>query len=179
MAFAPRVVRSEPLTTGHVFDVERVDFAEGDDTFTRDVARHRGAVAVLPFDGEAVVLLRQWRAPLGMAILEMPAGTRDVAGEDPTATAHRELEEEAGLTAGGLERLGELYNAPGWSDQRTIVYLATDLTEVPRRPDGPEETAMEVLRVPLDDALALVAGEGAFDAATAFAILALAARRHR
>jgi ADP-ribose pyrophosphatase len=177
MAFAPRILRSEPLATGRVFEVVRLDVEAGDLAFSREVVRHPGAVAVLAYDGADVVLLRQWRAPLAASIVEIPAGTRDVAGEHPMATAHRELEEEAGLRAGHLERLCELYNAPGWSDQCTVVYLATDLTEVPRRPSGPEESAMEVLRVPLDDAVALVTGDAACDATTAVAILALAARR--
>lgn len=177
MAFAPRVLRSEPLATSRVFDVVRLDLEADGSAFSREVVRHRGAVAVLAFDGEAVVLLRQWRAPLATAILEIPAGTRDVEGEDPEDTARRELEEEAGLRAGRFERLCELYNSPGWSDQRTIVYLATELVAVPRRPSGPEEEAIEVLTVPLDEAVALVTGDGPCDASTAVALLALAARR--
>ena len=176
MAFAPRVVRSEPIASSRVFDVVRLDLEAGGASFAREVVRHRGAVAVLAFDGEAVVLVRQWRAPLAAAILEIPAGTRDVAGEDPETTANRELQEEAGLRAGRLERLCELYNSPGWSDQRTIVYLATDLVAVPRRPSGPEEEAMEVLLVPLDEAVALVTGDNPCDASTAVAVLVLAAR---
>lgn len=179
MPFAPRVVRSEPLAWSRVFDVVRLALDADGRTFSREVVRHRGAVAILAYDGEAVVLVRQWRAPLGHAILEIPAGTRDVAGEDPAATAVRELEEEAGVHAGRLERLCELYNSPGWSDQRTIVYLATELREVPRRPSGPEEEAIEVLRVPLADAVALATGTEPCDASTAVAILALAARLAR
>jgi 8-oxo-dGDP phosphatase len=177
VAFAPRVLRTEALTSSRVFDVVRLDLEAGGQAFTREVVRHRGAVAVLAYDGEAVVLLRQWRAPLAAAILEIPAGTRDVDGEDPSTTAGRELEEEAGLRAGRLERLCALYNSPGWSDQRTIVYLATELVEVPRRPCSPEEAAIEVLWVPLDEAVALVTGDGPCDATTAVAVLTLAARR--
>jgi 8-oxo-dGDP phosphatase len=176
VAFAPRVLRSEPLATSRVFDVVRLDLEADGQSFSREVVRHRGAVAVLAVDGTSVVLLRQWRAPLAKAIYEIPAGTRDVEGEDPATTAIRELEEEAGLHAGRVERLFEHYNSPGWSDQCTIVYLATDLVEVPRRPSGPEEAAIEVLTVPLTDALALVSGDGPCDATTAIALLSLAAR---
>jgi ADP-ribose pyrophosphatase len=177
--FSPRVVRSEPLAWSRVFDVVRLELDADGRTFAREVVRHRGAVAVLAYDGGDVVLVRQWRAPLGHAILEIPAGTRDVAGEDPAATAARELEEEAGLRAGRLEPLCELYNSPGWSDQRTAVYLATELTEVPRRPSGPEEEAIEVVRVPLADAVALATGPAPCDATTAVAVLALSARETR
>jgi 8-oxo-dGDP phosphatase len=179
VTFAPRVLRSEPLAASRVFDVVRLELEADGRSFSREVVRHRGAVAVLAFDGVSIVLLRQWRAPLAQAILEIPAGTRDVDGEDPAVTANRELGEEAGLHAGRLERLCELYNSPGWSDQRTIVYLATDLVAVPRRPSGPEEEAIEVLRVPLADAVALISGDGPCDATTAIAILSLAARGAR
>ena len=176
MAFEPQVLSTEVLARSHVFDVERIELEEGGRAFTREVVRHRGAVAVLAFDGRSVVLVRQWRAPLGRAILEIPAGTCDVEGEDLEATAARELEEEAGLRAGTLERLCELWNSPGWSDQHTVVFLATELTDVPARPCGPEEEAIEVLRVALDDALAMVTAPGACDASTAIAVSVLAAR---
>lgn len=176
MGFAPKVVSTEQLATSHVFDVERLVLAADGETFTREVVRHRGAVAVLAYDGHHVVLIRQWRVPLARAILEIPAGTCDVDGEDLETTAHRELEEEAGIRADRLERLGTFWNSPGWSDQATVIFLATRLTEVPRRPDGPEERALDVVRLPLADARAVVGGTEPCDASTAIAILALAAR---
>lgn len=176
MAFAPRVVTTERLAASQVFDVERLVLDEGGSRFTREVVRHRGAVAVIAFDGRGVVLVRQWRAPLDRAILEIPAGTCDVEGEDLETTARRELEEEAGVHAASLERLGVFWNSPGWSDQATVLFFATDLTEVPRRPDGPEERALEVVRLSLGDALELVAADEPCDASTAIAILMLVAR---
>jgi ADP-ribose pyrophosphatase len=176
VAFAPKVASTEQLATSHVFDVERLVLDDHGELFTREVVRHRGAVAVLAYDGHDVVLLRQWRAPLARAILEIPAGTCDVDGEGLEATAHRELQEEAGLQAGSLERLGTFLNSPGWSDQATVIFLATELSEVPRRPDGPEERALDVVWLSLADARALVGGEEPCDASTAIAILALAAR---
>jgi 8-oxo-dGTP pyrophosphatase MutT (NUDIX family) len=176
VAFAPKVVSAEQLTTSHVFDVERLVLDDHGETFTREIVRHRGAVAVLAYDDQGLVLVRQWRAPLAAAILEIPAGTCDVEGEAPEATALRELQEEAGLRAGRLERVGTFLNSPGWSDQATVIFLATELTEVPRRPDGPEERALDVVRLSLADARALVGGEAPCDASTAIAILALVAR---
>jgi 8-oxo-dGTP pyrophosphatase MutT (NUDIX family) len=176
VAFAPRILAAERLATSHVFDVEQLVLEADGDTFTREVVRHRGAVAVLAYDDGDVVLVRQWRAPLARAILEIPAGTRDVDGEDLEATARRELEEEAGLHAAVLEHLGVYWNSPGWSDQATVLFLATGLTAVPRRPDGPEERAIEVVRLPLADARSLLGGTEPCDAMTAIAILALTAR---
>jgi 8-oxo-dGTP pyrophosphatase MutT (NUDIX family) len=177
VAFSPRVVAAETIATSHVFDVERLVLDAGAEPFTREVVRHRGAVAVLAYDAEQVVLVRQWRAPLGRAVLEVVAGTRDVAGEGPETTARRELEEEAGLRAGRLEPLCEVWNSPGWSDQRTSIFLATELTEVPRRPSGPEEEAIVVVRLSLDEALRLLDGPEPCDATTAVGLLALERRR--
>jgi ADP-ribose pyrophosphatase len=180
MGFEPEVLSTEVLASGQVFDVERVRFAvAGGDAFTREIVRHPGAVAVLAFDGHEVVLVRQWRAPFRARHLEIPAGTRDAVDEDPAGTALRELEEEAGIRAGRLEHLCTVWNSPGWTNQTTAIYLATDLTPVPRRPAGPEEEAMEVLRVTLDEAVASLQGPGAVDASTAVAILALARRESR
>jgi ADP-ribose pyrophosphatase len=179
MAFEPQVVSTEALVTTPVFDVERLCLHDGGRAFTREVVRHRGAVAVLAVDGDDVVLVRQWRAPLARAILEIPAGTRDVEGEALESTARRELEEEAGLHASTLEVLCEVWNSPGWSDQRTVIFLATGLTEVPRRPSGPEEEAIDVVRVALRDVVAMVASSETMDASTAVAVLAYAARGAR
>lgn len=176
MAFTPEVVSTEVLARSKVFDVERLELRSDATTFTREVVRHPGAVAVLAHDGDAICLVRQWRAPLGTAILEIPAGTRDVAGEPPEVTAVRELEEEAGVHAGRVELLCEVWNSPGWSDQRTAIYLATSLTTVQARPTGPEEAAISVVWMPLRDALDELSRPGPHDASTTLAITLLAAR---
>jgi ADP-ribose pyrophosphatase len=177
MPFEPQVVAAEALLTTTVFDVERLELREHDASFTREIVRHRGSVAVLPVDGDDVVLVRQWRAPVGDAILEIVAGTRDVEGESPQQTAARELQEEAGLRAERIEPLCTVLNSPGWSDQRTQIFVATGLSEVPRSPGGPEEAAIEVVRMPLGDAVALARSGDACDASTAVALLAYAMAR--
>ena len=117
----------------------------------RTVVTIGGAVALVPVvDGE-VVLIRQYRTPLDKAIIELPAGKLDVPGEDPRAAAERELAEEVGYTAGNLEQIAYYYTSPGYSDEFVIIYLATELEEVPMNRIGPEEEAAEVIRVPLDE----------------------------
>jgi ADP-ribose pyrophosphatase len=176
VGFEPRALRTERLLQSRIFDVERVEFDDDGATFSRDVVRHRGAVAVVAFDGTHVTLVRQWRAPLGRQLLEIPAGTRDEPGEPAEATARRELEEEAGLHAGRIEALCTIWNSPGWSDQRTEVFLATELRGVPRRPSGPEEEAIEVVRIELHAAIELLEGDPPCDATTIVGLRALAAR---
>ncbi|HEY5697616.1 MAG TPA: NUDIX hydrolase [Acidimicrobiales bacterium] len=145
-------------------------------TFERDMVHHPGAVAVVPVDGDEVVLVRQYRAAVDLEILEIPAGKRDVAGEAPELTAHRELAEEVGLTAGRLVKLAEFYNSIGFSDELSHVFLGTELAPVPDDRQGEEEEHMTVERIRLDDVPALVAAGELVDAKTVIGLLM--AREH-
>ena len=137
-------------------------------TFERDIVRHPGAVGVVPIvdEGTAALLVRQFRAPFGREVLEIPAGIRDVPGEPPEQTARRELEEEVGMRAGRVERLCEFYNAAGGSDEITHVYMALDLDPCDAAPQGIEEAHMTVERVSLDDVPTLIAAGSLTDAKT-------------
>jgi len=114
-------------------DVDELTIADPDGgEFTRYVVRHPGAVVVVPVDratGRAL-LVRQYRAPIDTDLLELPAGKRDVDGEPPEVTAVRELEEETGFTAATVVPLARFYNSPGFCDELTHVFLATDLDAV-------------------------------------------------
>lgn len=142
----------------------------------RAAVHHPGAVAVVPVENGNVILIEQFRAPLGEPLLEIPAGKRDVFGEDPAATAIRELEEEVGRTAGRLELLTELATTPGFTDERIAIYLATGLAEVPAQPVGAEESHAVVHTMPLDAAVDLVTDGIIVDAKSVAGIL-LASRR--
>ena len=169
---------------GHVWNLALVQFEAPDgSTFTRDIVRSPGAVGVLPlvFDAEgnpSVVLVSQYRPPYERAIIEMPAGMRDVDGEDTAEVARRELIEEAGLEAGELDVLTEILPSPGMTDSVTTLYLATDCRPVPHDRHGPEEEHMEVLHLPLGDALAMVERGEIADAKTVVSLL-LTERRLR
>lgn len=124
----------------------------------REIVEHSNAVAVVPVDGDGnVVLLRQYRHALGEHQVEIPAGKLDVEGEAPEGAARRELIEEVGLDAGEFTQLVHFANSAGWTTEHTTVYLATGLTAADV-PDGfvseAEEADMEVLRMPLADAIA-------------------------
>ncbi|WP_421122037.1 NUDIX hydrolase [Aquihabitans daechungensis] len=108
-------------------------------------------------DGATVLLVRQYRGPIDRYLLEIPAGLCDVDGEEPEATARRELVEEVGRKAGALELLAGYFPAAGFSDQFVRLYLATDLTEVPADRQGVEEQDMTIEEFPLaglDEAIA-------------------------
>jgi ADP-ribose pyrophosphatase len=164
---------------GHIWRVAVATFEAPDGSrFERDVVRSPGAVGVVPLDFDpegnpVVVLVRQYRPVLDRSMVEIPAGMRDVEGEPPEETARRELAEEAGLAARTLEPLVTFHNSAGMTDAETIVFVATDLTEVPHDRHGPEEEHLDVLRVGLRDALDDIGSGAITDAKTVVALLAL------
>jgi ADP-ribose pyrophosphatase len=167
------------LVKAKVFRLVRSTF-EGPDggRFERHVVHHPGAVAVVPLhDDGSVSLVRQFRPALEDELLELPAGTRDVDGEDEAVTAQRELVEEAGLAAASIEHLATFYNAPGISDETITLFLARHLTDCEHDRQSEEEHAMTVQRIPLDAALAMVDDGRITDAKTIIGLTLTARRR--
>ncbi len=175
--------RFKAIGTDRVFDGRLIDVevrrleAPGGERYVREMVRHPGSVAVLPMIDGDVVLVRMWREPIGTHVLEIPAGLRDVADEDPEDTACRECEEEIGMRPGRVALLAAFFNSPGYADEYTHVFLAEDLEEVPARPSGPEERDAEVLRMPFSQAVAMARRGEIVDAKTLVALYAVAARR--
>lgn len=167
------LVRSEPVEGPTFFGVENRWYrdANGDEHF-RSVVLHPGAVAVVPFDGTHVWFVVQHRVALGRRVHEIPAGKLDVEGERPDRAAARELEEEIGQRAGRLTLLHEFLNSPGFTDERTFVYLAEDLGGVPRRPSGAEEESMSIVRMSIDDVRRLVTQPDLVDGKTLIGLYA-------
>jgi ADP-ribose pyrophosphatase len=153
-----RVLASESVYEGRIISLRRDTVAmPGGGDSVREIVTHPGAAAVVAVDDEdRVVLVRQYRHPVGRHLWELPAGLRDEDGEPPLNTARRELAEEALLSAGRWSLLATVHNSPGFSDELVLVYLAEELSEV-ARPDGfvveHEEADMTVERMPLDEAV--------------------------
>ena len=147
---------------------ERVALPNGRE-ITLDIVHHPGAAAVVPFLAEdEVVLIRQFRHAAGGTILEVPAGKLD-AGEFPEHCATRELAEEAGFRAGRIEPLGSIWTTPGFTDEVIHLFAAFDLAPVASRPEDDE--VIEVIRMPLDEALDLVWRGELCDAKSALALI--------
>ncbi|MFI7215467.1 NUDIX domain-containing protein [Micromonospora maritima] len=159
------VTARRDVWSGRIFSVVSDDVTmPGGGTAARDYVRHVGAVAVVALDDAGqVVLIRQYRHPVGRHLWELPAGLMDVSGEDLAAAAARELAEEADLTAGRVDVLVDLHSSPGFSDEVVRVFLARDLGDVPaeqRHDRRDEEADLQVVRVDLDEAVRMVlAGE--------------------
>ncbi|QDW29413.1 NUDIX hydrolase [Arthrobacter sp. KBS0702] len=178
-----RLLSSEKVYQGRIWDVVSDSFQLSDDgePLVRDYIDHPGAVAVLPMndDGE-ILLIKQYRHPVGMALWEIPAGLLDVEGEDFVAGAARELAEEADLVAARWNVLADFFNSPGSSSEAIRIYLARGLSDVPghelhERTD--EEAEIELHWIRLDDAVRAVLEGRLHNPSAVVGILAAAAAR--
>jgi ADP-ribose pyrophosphatase len=159
------------------FRIDTIEDAAGG-VHTREVVAHPGAVAIVPLDGEDLLMVRQHRTPVGRTLLEIPAGTldRDADGtpEAPDSAAARELAEETGFRAATWRALGRFYSAPGFTDELMHLYLARDLSPIAdyAGPDVDEHLVVE--RVPWREALAMLDRGEIEDAKTVAGLLWLA-----
>ncbi len=155
----------------------------GGETAARDYLVHIGAVGVVALDADdRVVLVRQYRHPVGRHLWELPAGLIDVPGEPLVDAAARELAEEADLTAARWDLLIDAHTTPGCSDEVIRLYLARDLAPVPpqrRYRREQEEAELTVSRVGLDDAVAMALSGKITNAACLVGVLATVQARSR
>lgn len=169
---------------GHVWSVASDEVRlPGGTIAVRDVVVHPGAVGVAAIDDDdRILLIRQFRHPVGGYLLELPAGLRDVPGESPLETARRELAEEAGIAATQWHVLVDFFNSPGGSTEAFRCYLARGLTRLPGgRPHTgeAEEADLPQAWVPLDDAVEAVLAGDLHNPTTVAGVLAAAAARDR
>lgn len=164
-------VETKPAFKGLILNIEHLtNRLPNGKLAAREVARHVGASAVVPVDGEGNVwLVKQFRAPIDQVLLEVPAGKLDYKGEDRLAAARRELEEETGLTARSWTHLTDIVTTPGFSDELISLYLAQDLEKGASHPD--EDEFLNVVKVPLAELVAMIARGEVTDAKTICAVL--------
>lgn len=147
----------------------------------REVVEHLDAVAVVALtDDDDVVLVRQYRHPLGVRQLELPAGLLDEDGEDPLDAVRRELAEETAMQVEQVRPLVRFANSAGWTDEHTTVYLGTG-ARASAHPDGfeheHEEADMEVRLLPFHEAHAMARRGEITDAKTLVGLLLVGALR--
>ncbi len=139
---------------------------------TREWIKHPGASAVIPLlETQEIILVRQYRYPVGRVTLEIPAGKLDAADEDPLVCAKRELSEETGYTADTIQPLTTIGTTVGFSNEYIHIYAAKGLTPGAQHPDDDE--FLNVVKVPLAEAVKMTRDGRIFDAKSIVAILML------
>lgn len=129
--FTEVVIDKKELYRGPIFTVEKqsVQLPNGKSA-TRDIVKHKGAVAILAVEQEKILLVRQFRSAMKQHMIEIPAGKLDREGEVPLEAAKRELEEETNLAAKEWTELLELVPTPGYCTETIHLYQAKDLIEL-------------------------------------------------
>jgi len=151
---APLLTR-ETVFDGRIWDIVRETVTFGGSPMTREYMVHPGAVIVAAIDqDDRILVINQYRQPIGMRDWELPAGLLDVAGEDKLSAAQRELAEEADLVATDWRELVAYHPSAGGSDEVVTIFEARGLSPAPVRHERTDEEAEIVLRwVPLDEVL--------------------------
>ena len=149
------VLASERIYEGRLINlrVDQIRTAAGVES-VREIVEHPGAIALIALDDAGrVLLVKQYRHAVRTVTLEIPAGILE-PGEAPREAAQRELREETGYRAERLERLGGIHTAPGFSTEYIHFFLATQL--VPDRLAMDDDEVIDMLRLPLGDAIDLI-----------------------
>lgn len=158
----------------------RIDTIEdaGGGRHIREVVAHPGAVCVIPLLGAEVLMVRQFRTPIGEVLLELPAGTLerrpDGSVEPADEAAPRELGEETGYRAARWRKLGEFWTAPGFADERMHLFLADELRPLDGYQGPDVDERLEVRRLDWREAVAMAADGRITDAKSIVGLLRLA-----
>lgn len=171
-----RTESKQVVHQGHILTIERRRLVgKNERAFDVDVVLHAGAAAVVPIDQEGYVyLVRQERWAVDQMMLEIPAGRRD-AGESLLQCAKRELEEEVGQRCESLIDLGAIHTTPGFCNECIGLYMACDLEPGRQHLDDNED--LEVVRMPLHEAVAMARDGRLSDGKTVVGLLRAAHRR--
>ena len=167
-------ISSEKVFDGVLLHVRKdeVELPNGHKS-VREWIKHPGASSVIPLlPDNQIILVKQFRYPVGQVTLEVPAGKLDIEGEDPLVCAKRELSEETGYTAGKIWLLTTIATTVGFSNEFIHLYAATDLTPGKKHPDDDE--FINTVKMPLTAALQLVESGKIIDAKSIISILLLA-----
>ena len=164
-------LRSEEIYRGRILDVYKdTVLLENGTEAIREIVHHPGGACVVPLTSDGCVLMvRQFRYPHHTETLEVPAGKLEY-GEDPLQCAVRELKEEVGGEAESLESLGSLFPTPAYDEEVIYMYLARQITETSTQSLDADEF-LDVVRLPLADAVQMVMENRIKDAKTQIALL--------
>jgi ADP-ribose pyrophosphatase len=167
---------SQEIYAGRVVTLRLAQLPRPDGrVLVREIVEHRPGAAVVAVDAEGrVLLVRQPRPAVGIDLLELPAGIVD-PGETPAECALRELAEETGFTAQQLEPLVQVFSSPGFCTEVLHIFAASGLVRAQVAQD--EEEDIELVLLPLAEAIEHVLSSGIADAKTVAGLLAYLYRR--
>lgn len=144
-----KIINKKTIYKGRIVELQlrEVQLSNGK-IANREVILHQPGVSIIAHDNESVFLVKQFRSGIEKEILEIPAGLVDF-NEDPVNAASRELQEEIGYNAKSFELLTKFYPSPGFCDEVTHIYLASDLYESKLQAD--EDEFINVIKLPIKD----------------------------
>ncbi|MDD4004855.1 MAG: NUDIX hydrolase [Elusimicrobiaceae bacterium] len=174
-----KTIKKNPVYKGGAVDfyVDTVEMINGK-TAAREYLNHPGAVAVLPvLDTGEVILVEQYRYPVGEATLEIPAGKMHRGTDSPLKRAREELREETGYTARKIEKLTTFWPCCAFSNEALHIYIATGLVPGKAQPDDDE--FLNVRKMPFEKACRLVETGRLKDSKTIIALQACAIKQLR
>lgn len=169
--FQEPTVASQPIYQGHIISlqVDTVKLPNGNEA-TREIVRHPGGVCVLAIRDGKMLVVEQYRKPLGKSQVEIPAGKLDKGAEDPLAAAKRELEEETGYRSDHLQYMCSYYTSPGFADEIMHMYFTDQLEKSEMNLDDDEFLVCEAIT--LEQAHAYIREGRISDAKTMMAVYA-------
>ena len=173
MNLEEKQIKAEYMYKGRIINLRRDEvLLPNGNTALREVIEHPGGVCVAAItENDEVLMVRQFRYPYSEVVLEIPAGKRDSADENPLECGKRELREETGATAANFIPLGELYPSPGYCGEIIWLYAASGLSF--GNQDTDEDEFLEVEKIPLKKAVEMIMNGEIKDAKTQAAILKL------
>jgi ADP-ribose pyrophosphatase len=165
-----KLIEKQVVYTGKIvrLEVHHLENEEDGKRTRREVVVHPGAVVVMGFLGDKILLLRNRRYAVGQILVELPAGTLE-RGEDPMNCAGRELVEETGYVAGRLKPLGAFFSSPGILSERMYAFAAYDLQQSKQALEEGEE--LEVFTAGFDEAVQMIRDGQIQDGKTIAALL--------
>lgn len=172
--FEEKTIHTREIFDGKIIQVQVDDVTlPNGKTSKREIVNHPGAVAIIPITSDQKILfVEQYRKPLEKSLVEIPAGKLEI-GEDPEATAIRELEEETGYTTNELTFVNSFYTSPGFANELIYIYLTKNLKELEEKVAGDEDEFVEIVELTLEEAKAYEKERRIHDAKTTYALLYL------
>ncbi|HZG70015.1 MAG TPA: NUDIX hydrolase [Chondromyces sp.] len=171
MKFEEKTLKTEKIFEGRIIkvQVDDVELPDGKQS-KREIVKHPGAVAILPVkDDGKIIMVEQYRKPLERTLIEIPAGKLE-PGEEPEATALRELEEETGYICEEMELLISFYTSPGFADELVHLYAAKGLNKKEDAKALDEDEFVDLMEVTLEEAEQFIKEKRIYDAKTAYAV---------